>query len=113
MGLPPFASRPMTRRPRMSTVARGALSSFLRPTLARISCTMGNIIIKVAAEERGMLMMYIAMRIIATVHHGLLRASLLVMNQTAMRRATPLLVRHPASMKVNIRNTTVLLPNVA
>ena len=47
------------------------------------------------------------------VHQGLLRASLLVRNQTAMRRAAPLLVRQAASIMQNMRKTTVLLPKVA
>lgn len=55
----------------------------------------------------------LAVKYIITVHQGLLRARLFVRNQTAIRLAAPLFVRHAASIMQNIRNTTVLLPKVA
>ena len=67
----------------------------------------------VVAEERKRLMTKLAMSSIATVHQGLRLASLFVRNHTETRLATPLWIRQPASMKVNMRKISVPLPKVA
>lgn len=72
---------------------------------------MGRKIIKVDVDERTRLSTNSAMKYIIIVHQGERRLSLFVMNQMDMRRANPVLVSEAASMKQNMRNTAVSLPN--
>ena len=72
---------------------------------------MGRKIIKVDVDERTRLSTNSAMKYIIIVHQGERRLSLFVMNQMDIRRANPVLVSEAASMKQNMRNTAVSLPN--
>ncbi len=84
---------------------------FSKPSSRRISVMMGKKIMNVEVEERKRLRMNSATKYIAIVHQGDFLPSLLVTNQTATRRASPVLVSDAASMKQNTRNMAVSLPN--